>query len=103
MQLYFYWLTLTANEPSSGENSSLSSSTEFISKFDSITNDNQITLSLVRAEKIESRGQSILMKQKILCKIAEIETLKEKMKRLKQTPLPMHKSPIPVQVILDDE
>ena len=34
-QLYFYWLTLHANEPSSGEGSRFSSSSEFISKFDS--------------------------------------------------------------------
>ena len=72
-----------------------------------ITNDNLITLSFVRDEK-ESRGQSILRKQPILCNLAEIETLKnifhclntlkctmslqEKMKRLKLTPLPMHKA-----------
>ena len=30
-------------------------------------------------------------------------SLQEKMKRLKLTPLPMHKSPTPVQVSLDDE
>ena len=35
-QLYFYWLALPANEPSSGESSSFSSSSEFISKFDSM-------------------------------------------------------------------
>ena len=35
-QLYFYWLTLPANEPSGGEGSSFSSSSEFISKFDSM-------------------------------------------------------------------
>ena len=35
-QLYFYWLTLPANEPSSGESSSFNSSSEFISKFDSM-------------------------------------------------------------------
>ena len=35
-QLYFYWLTLPANELSSGEGSSCSSSSEFISKFDSM-------------------------------------------------------------------
>ena len=35
-QLYFYWLTFRANEPSSGEGSSFSSSSEFISKFDSM-------------------------------------------------------------------
>ena len=29
-------------------------------------------------------------------------SLQEKMKRLKLTPLPMHKSPTPVQVSLDD-
>ena len=35
-QFYFYWLTLPTNEPSSGEDSSFSSSSEFISKFDSM-------------------------------------------------------------------
>ena len=30
-------------------------------------------------------------------------SLQEKMRRLKLTPLPMHKSPTPVQVSLDDE
>ena len=30
-------------------------------------------------------------------------SLQEKMKKLKRTPLPMHKSPTPVQVSLDDE
>ena len=42
-----------------------------------ITNDNQITVSLVREEKIELRGQSILRKHQILCNIAEVETLKK--------------------------
>ena len=58
-QLYFYWLTLPTNEPSSGECSSFSSSSEFISNLtvcSCITNDNQITVSLVREEKIETRG-----------------------------------------------
>ena len=84
-----------------------------------ITNDNQITLSLVREEKIESRGQSILRKQQILCNIAEVETLKkifhcsnifkctmslqEKMKRLKLSPLTIQMSPAPVQVALYEE
>ena len=73
----------------------------------------------MREEKIESRGQSILRKQQILCNLAEIETLKnifpclntfkctmslqERMKRLKLTPLPMYKSPTSVQVSLDDQ
>ena len=35
-QLCFYWVTLPANEPSSGEGSLFSSSSEFISKFDSM-------------------------------------------------------------------
>ena len=48
-----------------------------------ITNDNQITLSLVREEKLESRGQSILRKQQILCNIAEVETLKKYFSLLK--------------------
>ena len=42
-----------------------------------ITIDNQITLSLVREEKIESRGHSILRKQQVLFNIAEVETLKK--------------------------
>ena len=42
-----------------------------------ITNDNQINLSLVREEKIESRGQSILRKQQIICNLSEVETLKK--------------------------
>ena len=32
-QLYFYWISLPSNEPSSREGSSVSSSSEFISKF----------------------------------------------------------------------
>ena len=40
-QLYFYWLALPANEPSSGESSSFSFSSEFISKFDSIQLNNE--------------------------------------------------------------
>ena len=35
-QLYFYWISLPSNEPSSGEGGSVSSSSEFISKFDSM-------------------------------------------------------------------
>ena len=84
-----------------------------------ITNDNQINLSLVREDKVESRGQSILRKQQIICNLSEIETLKKYLSLLEYfqmyhvftrenektetTPLPMHKSPTPVQVSLDDE
>ena len=32
---------------------------------------------MVREEKTESRGQSILRKQQILCNVAEVETLKK--------------------------
>ena len=42
-----------------------------------VTNDNQINLSLVREEKKESRGQSILRKQQIICNLSEVETLKK--------------------------
>ena len=42
-----------------------------------ITNDNQINLSLVREDKVELRGQSILRKQQIICNLSEIETLKK--------------------------
>ena len=42
-----------------------------------ITNDNQLTLTFLKEEKIESRGQNILRKQQILCNTKEIETLKK--------------------------
>ena len=42
-----------------------------------ITNDNQLTLTLLKEEKIESRGQNILQIQQILCNTKEIETLKK--------------------------
>ena len=74
---------------------------------------------MVIEEKLESLGQSILRKQQILYNLAEIATLKniflclntfkctmslqEKIKRPKLAPLPMHNSPTPVQVSLDDE
>ena len=35
-QVYFYWITLPTNESSCGESNSFSSSSEFISKFDSM-------------------------------------------------------------------
>ena len=35
-QLYFFWISLPSNEPSSGKGSSVSSSSEFISKLDSL-------------------------------------------------------------------
>ena len=45
--------------------------------FSYITNDNQLTLTFLKEEKIESRGQNILRKQQILCNTKEIETLKK--------------------------
>ena len=42
-----------------------------------ITNDNQLTLTFLNEEKIESRGQNFLRKQQILCNTKEIETLKK--------------------------
>ena len=84
-----------------------------------IASDNQLTVIFLKEEKMDSRGQTILKKQQILCNTAEIETLKnifhcwstfkcimslrEKMKKLKLTPLPTPKYPVPVPVPLDDE
>ena len=42
-----------------------------------ITNDNQLTLTLLKEGKIESRGQNILQKQQILCNTKENETRKK--------------------------
>ena len=84
-----------------------------------ITNDNQLTLTLLKEEKIESQRQNILRKQQILCNTKEIVTLKkdlslfeyfhctmllqQKMRKLKLTLLPTPKWPAPVQVHLDDD
>ena len=78
-KLYLYWLTLPANEPSSGESSSFSSSSEFISKFDSMQLHNEWKSNnsiFGQRGKKELRGQSVLRKQQNLCNIAEFETLK---------------------------
>ena len=42
-----------------------------------ILNDNQLTLTLLKEEKKESRGQNILRKQQILCNTKEKKTLKK--------------------------
>ena len=84
-----------------------------------IASDNQLTVTFLKEEKIDSRGQTILRKQQILCNTAEIETLKKYLslleyfemyhvftrenEKLKLTPLPTPKYPVPVPVPLDDE
>ena len=42
-----------------------------------IASDNQLTVTFLKEEKIDSRGQTILRKQQISCNTAEIETLKK--------------------------
>ena len=42
-----------------------------------IAPDNQLTVTLVKEERIDSRGQSILRKQHIVCGGAEIEALEK--------------------------
>ena len=42
-----------------------------------IARDNQLTVTFLKEEKIDFRGQTILRKQQILCNTAEIETLKK--------------------------
>ena len=84
-----------------------------------IASDNQLTVTFLKEEKIDSRGQTILRKQQILRNTAEIETLKKYLslleyfqmyhvftrenEKLKLTPLPTPKYPVPVPVPLDDE
>ena len=82
-QLYFYWISLPSNEPSSRRVEKAAPSVLQVNLSPSltvcsyITNDNQLTLTLLKEEKIESRGQNILRKQQILCHTKEIETLKK--------------------------
>ena len=68
------------NESTSRVDKSVTASSEFISKFDiysCIAPDNQLTVTLVKEERIDSRGQTILRKQQIVCGGAEIEALRK--------------------------
>ena len=42
-----------------------------------IASNSQLTVTSLKEEKIDSRGQTVLRKQQILCNTAEIETLKK--------------------------
>ena len=69
--------------------------------------ENQLTVTFVKKEKVDSRGQTVLRKQQIVCTGAEIEAFKKylslleyfhlyhvfgrEMRKLKLTPLPMPK------------
>ena len=44
--------------------------------------DNQLTVNFLKEEKIDSRGQTILRKQQLLCNTAESETLKKYLSQL---------------------
>ena len=84
-----------------------------------IASDNQLTVTFLKEEKIDSRGQTILRKQQILCNTAEIDTLKKYLSLLEYfqmyhvftrenekteiNSLPKPKYPVPVPVHLDDE
>ena len=84
-----------------------------------IASDSQLTVTFLKEEKIDSRGQTVLRRQQILCNTAEIETLMKYLslleyvqlyhvftrenEKLKLTPLPTPKYPVPVPVRLDDE
>ena len=84
-----------------------------------ITPENQLTVTLIKEEKIDTRGQTVLRKQQIVCAGAEIEAFKKYLslleyfqlyhvftrenERLKLTPLPTPKRAVPVLMSLDDE
>ena len=78
--------------------------------------ENQLTATFFKEEKVDSRGQTVLRKQQIVCTGAEIEAFKkhlslfeyfqlyqEKMRKLKLTPLPMPKPAEPVLMPLKDK
>ena len=80
---------------------------------------NQLTVTLVKEERIDSRGQTILRKQQIVCGGAEIEAFKKYLSlveyfqlyhvytrenaKTEKNPLPMTKRVVPVLMSLDDE
>ena len=85
-----------------------------------IANENQLTVTFVKEEKFDSRGQTVLRKQQIVCTGTEIEafkkttfrfwsifnctmSLEEKMRKLKLTPLTMPKRAVPVLMTLNDK
>ena len=86
--------------------------------YSSLAAENQWTVTLVKQEKIDSRGQTVLRKRQVVCTGAETESLKkyhfknifncimcmkEKMQRMNLTPLPTPKRSVPVQVPLNNE
>ena len=79
--------------------------------------ENQLTVTLIKEEKIDSRGQTVLRKQQVVCTGAEIESFKKYLSVLEYfqlyhfyerenaknlTPLHMPKLSVPVQVPLND-
>ena len=83
-----------------------------------IASDNQLTVTFLK-KKIDSRGQTVPRKQKILCNTAEIETLKKYLslpeyfhlyhffttenEKTETNPLPTPKYPVPLPIPVDDE
>ena len=75
--LFYHWLM---NESTSREDKSLTASSDLspnLTVYSCIALDNQLTAPLVKEEKIDSRGQTILRKQQILCGGAEREAFKK--------------------------
>ena len=84
-----------------------------------ITAENQLSVAFVKEETINSRGQTVLRDQRIVCSRVEIEGFKkfyhywstfnstmsmlEKMRSLRLTPLPRPKRPVAVQMSLTNE
>ena len=84
-----------------------------------ITPENYLTVTLIKEEKIDTRGQTILRKQQIVCAGAEIEVFKKYLSLLEYfqfyhvftrenekvefNPLPTPKRAVPALMSLDDE
>ena len=84
-----------------------------------LTAENQLTVTLVKEEKIDGRGQTVLRKQQVVCNGAEIESFKKYLSLLEyfqlyhvyerenakneSNPFTMPKRSVPVQVPLNDD
>ena len=75
--LFYHWLM---NESTSREDKSVSlqvSLSPSLTVYSCIAPVNQLTVTLVKEERIDSRGQTVLRKQQIVCDGAEIEAFKK--------------------------
>ena len=77
-QFFYYWLI--HKQPSIRKDSTVCTPSEFVCKFivySCLTAENQLSVTLVKEEKVDSRGQTVLRKQQVVCTGAAIESFKD--------------------------